>query len=107
MTGYWGSTPTEPSEPQGPAARPDPGPMPPPAYGTQAAPRANSKATAALVLGIVSLFLNVLLVPGILAIVWGGKERQYDSKAKAGFILGIIGTVLSVLGIVYLVSSAG
>jgi len=105
MTGYWGGTPTDPPEAQASPARPDPGPMPAPAYGAETAPR-ESKATAALVLGIVSLFLNIFLVPGILAIIWGGKERQYDSKAKAGFILGILGTILSVLGILYLVSNA-
>ncbi|MGI9022356.1 MAG: hypothetical protein ACR2HV_03825, partial [Acidimicrobiales bacterium] len=34
---------------------------------------------------------------GILAIVWGGRERQQNSKARTGFICGIIGTSLSAL----------
>lgn len=82
MTGQWGGPPTDPP--------------PPPDYGPGPA-RSDSKATAALVLGIVSLFFNFFLIPGILAIVWGGRERHYDGKAKAGYICGIIGTVLSVL----------
>ncbi len=56
-----------------------------------------SKANAAFVLGIVSIFFNLLFVPGILAIVWGGRERDQNSKARTGFICGIIGTVISVL----------
>ncbi|MDP8936421.1 MAG: hypothetical protein M3O23_01580 [Actinomycetota bacterium] len=90
MTGQWGGPPTDPP--------------PPPGYGPGPA-RSESKATAALVLGIVSLFFNFFLVPGILAIVWGGRERQYDSKAKAGYICGIIGTVLSVLAAFIFVSA--
>ncbi|MDQ6949092.1 MAG: DUF4352 domain-containing protein [Actinomycetota bacterium] len=47
----------------------------------------NSKADAALVLGILSIFLNVLYVPGILSIIWGGRERDQNSKARTGFIV--------------------
>jgi len=62
----------------------------------------DSKADAAFVLGILSIFFNVLFVPGILAIVWGGRERDQNSKARTGFICGIIGTALS--GLVTLLS---
>ena len=88
MTGYWGGTPTDPPPPPGPDPEPGPGPGP---------ARSDSKATAALILGIVSLFFNFFLIPGILAIIWGSRERRYDGKANAGYICGIIGTVLSVL----------
>lgn len=88
MTGYWGGTPTDPPPPPDQGAVPEPGPGP---------GRSDSKATAALVLGIVSLFFNFFLIPGILAIIWGGRERRYDGKANAGYICGIVGTVLSVL----------
>jgi len=53
---------------------------------------------------------NVFYVPGILAIVWGGRERRESSKARTGFICGIIGTSLSALAtliLVIAVASAG
>lgn len=68
-------------------------PQPPP----YSQPVAGSKADSAFVLGIISLFLNVFYVPGILAIVWGGRERHQNSKARTGFVCGIIGTTLSAL----------
>ena len=72
-----------------------------PASGTPA-PRppavSTSKADAAFTLGIISIFLNVFYVPGILAIVWGGRERRENGKARTGFICGIVGTALSALG---------
>ncbi|MGI9032904.1 MAG: hypothetical protein ACR2HY_04320 [Acidimicrobiales bacterium] len=40
-------------------------------------------------LGIVSIGFNLVYIPGILAIVWGGRERQENSKARTGFICGI------------------
>ncbi len=55
----------------------------------------SSKADTAFVLGIVSIFANFFYIPGILAIVWGGRERHDNPKARTGWVLGIIGTVLS------------
>jgi len=65
---------------------------------------AYDKATPALTLGIISLLLNILFVPGILAIVFGCKtcaaqphgNRSYR-KAKTGMICGIIGSAVSVV----------
>lgn len=74
-----------------------PPPPPPQQQRGYEAPVANSKANAAFTLGIISIFANLFYVPGILAIVWGGRERRGNSKANTGFICGIIGTVLSVL----------
>jgi len=51
-----------------------------------------SKADAAFRLGVLSLLCNLFFVPGILAIVWGGRDRQESRKAGRGFVLGIIGT---------------
>ena len=61
------------------------------------APVVNSKADSAFALGIMSIFFNFFFVPGILAIVWGGRERRVSSKANTGYICGIIGTVLSAM----------
>lgn len=67
----------------------------------------NGKATASLVLGILSLFCCGFIT-GIAAIILG-KQAQRETAisgqngaglAQAGFILGIIGTVLSVLAAV-------
>jgi len=82
----------------------------PSAYATPSPPTTNSKADAAFVLGIISIFLNVLYVPGILAIVWGGRERHENPKARTGFICGIIGTALSLMVTLFFVvaiASAG
>lgn len=66
--------------------------------------QSNGKATAALVLGIVSLLgicvpiLGIIL--GIIAIVMAGmakKEGYTEGKQKAGLILGIIGIVVSIV----------
>jgi len=78
---------------------------PPPDYPPGAVVRrSDSKAIASLALGIMSLVLNFLFIPGILAIVCGAEGRRHDGKARAGFILGIIGTVLSTL---FLLASLG
>lgn len=90
MTGDPDGTPTDPP--------------PPPDHQPAAVGRSDSKAIASLALGIMSLVLNFLFIPGILAIVFGAQGRRHDGKAKAGFILGIIGTVLSV---VFLLASLG
>jgi hypothetical protein len=60
-------------------------------------PPPSSKGQLAFTLGIVSIFFNLLYVPGILAIVWGGRERQENSNARRGFVCGIIGTAISAL----------
>lgn len=52
----------------------------------------SSLAIASLVMGILSLFFFGLIF-GILAICFGYKEKDTDTKAKTGFILGIIGIV--------------
>jgi hypothetical protein len=72
-----------------------------PTYGP---PPSNSKAGAAQTLGIISIFFNVFYIPGILAIVWGRRERHQNSKARTGFVCGIIGTCISVLGTVILIA---
>ena len=59
-----------------------------------------SKATAALIWGIVSLFFG--LIPGIIAIIMAKKYNEVGngasaSTAKGGKIMGIIGIVLGVL----------
>jgi hypothetical protein len=67
------------------------------------------KATTALTLGIVSLLLNILFVPGILAIVFGAQAMgpPYYSRNKAGWglALGIIGTVIQFIVWVWLLGS--
>jgi hypothetical protein len=87
-------------QPQGPVSSTpgfdDPSWSPPPPR-PQAVARPDSKADAAFTLGIISIFLNVFYVPGILAIVWGGRERHENGKAQTGFICGIVGTALSAL----------
>lgn len=64
----------------------------------------NGKATAALVLGIISLIGICIpiagIICGIIAIilaVMAKKEGSTDSKQKAGMILGIIGIVISII----------
>lgn len=60
----------------------------------------NGKATAALVLGIISLIGICIPIAGIIAIVLAvlaKKEGSTDGKQKAGMILGIIGIVISIV----------
>ncbi len=64
----------------------------------------NGKATAALVLGIVSLIGICVpiagIICGIIAIVLASmakKEGAVNGKQKAGLILGIIGIVISIV----------
>ncbi len=85
------------------------GPPPPgPAYGP---PRTNTKATAALITGILSLPLaaccSIFGLVGIAAIVLGraaekeiaasGGAESGAGMARAGWVMGIIGTVLGVI----------
>ncbi len=64
----------------------------------------NGKATAALVLGIISLIGICVpiagIICGIIAIVLASmakKEGAVNGKQKAGLILGIIGIVISIV----------
>ena len=64
----------------------------------------NGKATAALVLGSISLIGICIpiagIICGIIAIilaVMAKKEGSTDGKQKAGMILGIIGIVISII----------
>ena len=64
----------------------------------------NGKATAALVLGIISLIGICIpiagIICGIIAIilaVMAKKEGSTDGKQKAGMILGIIGIFISII----------
>lgn len=73
---------------------------PPPPGWTSAPPAASGPtglATASLVLGIIALVCNVLLVPTILAVVFGAIAL---SKKTAGRTRSIVGIVLGALGIV-------
>ncbi len=101
--GWWQASDGKWYAPQGQAAPPQAPPLYGQPYGGQPE---QSKAQAAFVLGIISLFINPCFVLGILAIVWGGKEKDYNSRAKTGFILGIIGTALSALWIVIIVAAS-
>ncbi|NQX10551.1 DUF4190 domain-containing protein [Microbacteriaceae bacterium VKM Ac-2855] len=64
----------------------------------------NGIAVASLVLGIISLFLNPILVPSALAIVFGVRGRRIGTAtgvrrgmATAGLVLGIVGVAGSLL----------
>ena len=64
----------------------------------------NGKATAALVLGIISLIGICIPIAGIICgifaivlAVLAKKEGSTDGKQKAGMILGIIGIVISIV----------
>ena len=64
----------------------------------------NGKATAALVLGIISLIGICIPIAGIICgiiaivlVVLAKKEGSTDGKQKAGMILGIIGIVISIV----------
>ena len=87
---------------------------PPPGYGYPAAVPTDGQATAAMIVGIVSLVLAVCYGVGLLgapvALFMGrasmkridasGGQLGGRGSAQAGFILGIIGTVLLALSIV-------
>lgn len=102
-------------------------PPPPPGYGPPTgqgygAPKNNTKAVIALVIGIASPVLGlccfVFGLAGIAAIVLGrqaqseiagsGGMQTGQGMAKAGFVLGIVGTVIGVLGVawtIYVIAS--
>ena len=67
-------------------------------------PKQSGLATAARVLGVISIatfVLWLLSIPlGILAIIFGAVSLKSGGKGKVGLILGIIGVVLSILSFV-------
>ncbi len=111
--------------PPGYGAPPPPGygTPPPPGYGQVpgagpgGAPRTNTKAVVALVIGVLSPILGLCCflfgLAGIAAIVVGrqarteiagsGGTQSGEGMAKAGVILGAIGTVIGLLSIVWVV----
>lgn len=124
-----GSRPDAGAAPAGAPLPPSPGSPGPPVYGAPGgvpagAPAAygepgNAEATAALVLGIVSVTMVVLgfflitlpiaVICGVIAIVLGrsgkrkvdrGETRRNRGHAQAGFVMGIVGTALGLLGVV-------
>ncbi len=100
-----------PAQPGGPAPQPAAVPMgayPPPP--TPNAPIGNSKATAALVCGILAIVFSFIpivgIILGIVAIVFAGKATRmfgHSGKATGGKVCGILGIVFSVLMIVFTV----
>jgi hypothetical protein len=125
---YWDGTAwTERSRPSGPA------PEGMPAYGTPASGRdavpeqelyaypsapssaagRNPMAVASLVLGIISLLINPLLVPSILAIVFAARGRAAASivgggrgLATAGLVTGLLGLLSGAVNLLSNVASA-
>ncbi|MCJ1705010.1 DUF4190 domain-containing protein [Rathayibacter sp. VKM Ac-2926] len=99
-----------PQYPVTPGSGPAPGYGPAAGYGAAPA-RRNSLAIASLVLGIASILINPLLVPSILAIVFGVRGRAASAQlggrgfATAGLITGVIGIVFGVLS--FLARAAG
>jgi heme O synthase-like polyprenyltransferase len=84
----------------------------PEAYNAGPAPKSNGKATASMVLGIVSLVCLVIggftggilslagVVTSIVGLILGVKAKKEDptnGKAKAGFIMSLISLILNVV----------
>lgn len=112
MTDRIGGASEPPDDAAGPPpAPPPPPPPPPPGWGppSYAAPPGrgiDGMAIAALVLGIASLMFFFLVVPAILAIVFGAVSRRNiktnpnktgGGMATAGLVLGIISLVLTAI----------
>jgi len=75
---------------------------PPPGWNAKgAAPDADRTATTAMVLGIVSLFANLVLIPSIIGIVYGRRALRSGTSqrgtAVAGIVTGVIGLVLNLV----------
>ena len=97
-----GRTPPPPPPPTGPPGYGPPGSAPPPGYfvpGYSQPPANNGMATASLVLGIIAIPLCFLMIPSILAVVFGGiglnRVKQDPrvggrGKAIAGLVLGLV-----------------
>lgn len=103
-----------PSRPAPAAYGTDPGSNPYAVPARTGAAGRNPMATASLVLGILSLVVNILLVPSILAIVFGLRGRAASAVAggrglaTAGLVMGIVGIVGSAISFfVNLVSLSG
>ncbi|MFN2544801.1 MAG: DUF4190 domain-containing protein [Actinomycetota bacterium] len=83
---------------------------PPPAPGSPAPhqhPRNNGLAVASLVLGLVGLLLFVLLVPPILAIIFGAVAVSQINKSggwQSGHGMAVAGIVLGALELIALVA---
>jgi hypothetical protein len=121
-SGYQAPYPGQPQYPgqaQYPGQPPYPGqqyPYPPPQYAQYPQPRTgNGKATAALVLGIVSIvfcWTTIFdIVPVVLAIVFGVLGRNEAKRggsgrslATTGLVCGVIGAILAVVVSVFLYS---
>lgn len=77
--------------------------FPPTPPTTQPAAPTNGKALASLILGIVSLFANLLLIPTILGIIFGviglSKSRVLGRKgmAIAGIVLSVVGAIVGII----------
>ncbi|NLP35113.1 MAG: hypothetical protein GX359_07960 [Clostridiales bacterium] len=79
--------------------------------------RSNGKATASLVLGIISLvfiffgtyaFLGIILaIIGLILGIQAKKENPNDGKAKAGVVLSIIGLALCALTFLSCIACVG
>lgn len=94
--------------PGGPPSYPPPGMQPGYGYGPPPPPgsQANGMALASLILGIVSILINFIFIPSILALVFGSKAKKNIAAsggalggagmATAGQILGAIGLVLTI-----------
>lgn len=114
---YWdGAAWTQHVQPV-PAAPVAPAPTYPPQafpYYAPAVPAKNSKATSALVWGIVSIVINPFALPSILAIVFGAQGRRVAeqleaagqpnsgrSRATSGLVVGIVGAALFVVWMLF------
>jgi hypothetical protein len=108
--------------PEDPFAAPTPGQQPPygaPDYRSPFGRARNGLGVAALVLGIVSLPLTMMLVPAVLAVIFGviGRQRAKRGEATnggvalAGLVTGTVGLLLGValwgVGIAALTSPDG
>lgn len=87
------------------ASIPPPPPPPPPPTAYAAAPPTNGMATAGLVLGIASIFINTLFVPAILGVVFSsiGISRAGEHLRAKGFAVGrgaaIAGLICAIAGV--------
>ena len=122
------TTPEDPFAPPAPGSQPPPppygGPQPPPygaplPYGTPHGRPRNGLGLAALVLGLASIVVLPVVVPGVVAIVLGVAGRRRVRRGEAdnggvalwGIITGAVGVVVGsaiiALFVAFAVSSAG
>ena len=102
--GFGGNPPPPPP----PVAPPGYGPVPSPGFPQQTP--SNGLATASLVLGIIAIPLCFLMIPSILAVVFGGigisRVKQNPAvggrgKAIAGLVLGLVALAFMVLAVLF------